>query len=612
MGTQILLSILYVSIITTSLSSTKYDQLQEQIAFSILDISSRYFPKERPVVVQIPSNKYCRNNSRRHDLTDHRLMEILNTASEHQFVTFGCVHNEKLKQNQTLKPGGIVLVMTLLRLKQTMLLLSILLNRILLTTWNYQAKVLVVSNLPLNSKQQQHLLIRALLLVVWKLAKISDAIVLIPEAEQPDISALEVYTWIPSQQKYICLNDFSDVTLLDKWSFYKRGFESNSRLFPVKDIRKLNGCLFQVMITHDPPFGQFTKYVWQLDNQVVSNGMFQYIFKTINDSSYLKFSFENSSNCFDCDIICPVSLHDRVYPDKCKFTYPHFMDLVSWYIPVIPVPRWQGLIKNFTPIMWILISLSYIFGSTTFWIISKFKNQTETSFCKIQMNSLSSHLEAGIKDTYKGFIGKLFLTVWLFYCMQIYTAYKSGLVGFLTNPGENPIVNNYKEILTENVEKYCAMSFIGHLDSEEHVWNRYKDCGLRSCIELLKTDKNVAVLGNQYVLDFLAKKDSSRYGKPQYIKIDGGSKNYYKSIYSSLGCIFGRFMEEMVTRFIEGGFTDKWMKDIGNQFWKYIRHNVDDQESLQKMSLSHLQGSFYILIIGLLTAAATFMYELIS
>ena len=130
----------------------------------------------------------------------------------------------------------------------------------------------------------------------------------------------------------------------------------------------------------------------------------------------------------------------------CPHTYPHFSKDITWYVPVHQIPRWQGLVRVFHPLMWLLVTIAFLLGSLTFLLFDKCHANINPNATEFLMDILQTHLAIGIIRRFASKPANLFFLLWLFYCLLIYTAYTSELIGFLGNPGTYRLVNNLEEL----------------------------------------------------------------------------------------------------------------------------------------------------------------------
>ena len=65
----------------------------------------------------------------------------------------------------------------------------------------------------------------------------------------------------------------------------------------------------------------------------------------------------------------PESVTDGHGFNECR-TYPIFVYRASWYVPEIPIPRWQGIIRIFGKQLWLAVAFSFILALVTFYLLS--------------------------------------------------------------------------------------------------------------------------------------------------------------------------------------------------------------------------------------------------
>ncbi|KAJ9585587.1 hypothetical protein L9F63_002617 [Diploptera punctata] len=305
----------------------------------------------------------------------------------------------------------------------------------------------------------------------------------------------------------------------------------------------------------------------------------------------------------------PVSFSSHNLPDDCVTSYPYFKYILSWYVHAAPIPKWKGIVMGFQQIMWFLVILAFIFGTVTFWLFSNIHLMKYITLIEAIMNSLRTYLGMSIKIELRGSLSAVFFTLWLCYCMLIYTAYQSYLIGFLTNPGEYSPINTEEELNKLGFDRWTNVKFVNAIYEQEMTWNSYHFCSWNECYEGLRTKDRLAVLGPSNIFDFLSPTFRLSHGTLNVVKINDYAKHYYTYSHFNLGCLFLKRFDTITHRLISSGIVDKWLGDITLEIWKYLhKHNIHPQP----LNLSQLQGCIYLLIIGNTLGFIVFISEVLS
>ncbi|PSN38666.1 Ionotropic receptor 548 [Blattella germanica] len=580
--------------------------LDAQLSKCTKGVVQQYFSQDVPITIVDNAAIFC-NSPQKNILSNYNeLIAMLYQEIDLPLIHLGCVVNFTLKNS--LKSGSAILLLPdeIMEYTDLMTLCEIYVLRLVDWLENRAVRIILVSKVTTKTKKMQMLTAYGLLQGAWgSRVQIADSIVLLPEFglstwSKKKTPAIDAFTWFPSDQSDVCLRELDRVKFLDRWVSERTGFLRKADLYPVKAVSDMRGCTLKVDLILDPPLGA----VFLKNKGTYFIGTYGMMLQTSAEFLNIHLSYTvRQSRRYTADIVAPIFLTHKFFSTECIVSYPYFMDTVTWYVPVFQIPKWQGPIRVFSMSMWINVTVAYVLGSFTFWLLGKHDQQSYRDVSTIFLNTLKTYIGVGVRVKYRG-VGVLFLIVWLLYCMQIYTAYQSILTGFLVNPGDFPQIQTLQG---SELQNFTTIGFDSD-NIDEQIWNKYTDCTQQQCWTKLTEKQKVAVFGLKFFFDLFINMEYNN-KKPGVYRITESVKDYLKVAYMDLGCIFGRSFNSVFSRLVTSGFPDKWIRDLTHNFWMDLEHNGNDHPDA--ISLVHIQGILYFLLIGFLLGLILFITEII-
>ncbi|KAJ9579249.1 hypothetical protein L9F63_024651 [Diploptera punctata] len=279
------------------------------------------------------------------------------------------------------------------------------------------------------------------------------------------------------------------------------------------------------------------------------------------------------------------------------------------------LPEWQSILRIFTPSLWICVLISYLTITFTLYFIESFIIKNET----IMMQYFNSELITCFLVTMLPLIGSsvnlnfrhplsfLLFSVWLFYSLQINTAYQSSLVDFMTNPRYIPPLRHIKDINQSNykVTVYglhdtlitpSVLKMVGVDKNEERVieFKNKKEMENRVLLSI----SSILSLGEKLFLD----------GRPCFTEIEDRFVEHIVTFVARKGVLWIKpFLQTY--RALEGGsIFKKWYSDIERNM-PINRFGVESDNQNLALNIKHFQGTLFLLILGLLISFIIFICE---
>ncbi|PSN54577.1 Ionotropic receptor 401 [Blattella germanica] len=563
----------------------------EELSECVLNISRTYFDPKFPVVVQTPDmwhNKYK---------LSYPLVRAEKMFAEHfAQLTVGYIEQRPEMSSNTVKPGSYVFFIPRCS-PTTVILLSNMFTRILQDARNPAAKVIVAFIEAFDEEFTRDM--TALHYLVLHVG-FSRVVFVIPTKEQ---NAIIVISFPLSGQANICLYKISHMELEDIWIVHERKFFRGSALFKTEKKLNFEKCILNIYVVIQFPF------IYTYQGVFAGSG-----FKALQEFCQL----------YNCSLSFQRKLHGNVHAsfpviygegiifDGSEMSYPQFQCEVLWFVPSgMELPRWQCMFKVFDPLMSSLVLVTAASASLTLWL---FKKSGDAYGHSVLLTVLLTHLGVGDNSSYKGPLAVSFFALWLFYCLLINTAYQSGLFELFVSPGREPPIETLQQLEHSGLEMKRFGGFLG-VDRLTYAIFKYNNCAGHNdllCFREVAESRTTAVLADGYFGAIRSEMYVDRFGNKKILRLAEAFATLHLSFYfTELSHILQDAMDRLLGRFTETGIINKWNQDqIRNlQF----QHSIDiiTVDKVFAFSLNHLQGGFYILLIGSVLSCLLFAVEIL-
>jgi hypothetical protein len=571
------------------------------------------------------------HSSKIQDRLGDAVLRELHDVSNWPIMTFGSNRNmHNITGNTATKPDVVIIILSEGTLRSEDVLSPMLTSLSSSSSWNSLARYVIVSTaVPATTRDQHMNALTALNISLF--SNILDVIFLIAEPVHDDRThgtleapAVDIFTWFPFGSKSTGSSS-SNVTYLDRWVETGEGrvgvFRKNADLFPPKPLTNMGGRNVSMAYGLWPPLVMTSD---RNANARPDEGLEIRIMKTVAESTNFSLVLWRPKD--------RVRVHGYfgaqwLNPDlqlPLQGTWPHFSGAFAWFVPTErQIPRWQSLIRIFNPSFWLLVFLVYILGSLTFLALASTRraDRETASFSNkvlIFMNSFSMLLSGSVYKKPKRTQSQLFFVLWSFYCFQINNAYQSSLIGFLTNPGHLPSINDLDDLLESGIELGIQSGFTYYFNDTSDRRNRrilksHIECDLvtsHMCLDRMAYKGDLAVAAGRKGLEFLSGIKYMKNGKPMYVPLRDNIREGHMVIYMRKGNVLLNRIDSVVLRLQRAGLIDKWFNDIKRKFGKHF-DRVPVQNGLCVLSMSHLQGAYSLLLVGVLLGLTTWFLEII-
>ncbi|PSN51548.1 Ionotropic receptor 285 [Blattella germanica] len=581
--------------------------LEHNLAECVVKISLTYFDTNLPLVVHTPST-YFPPLHRNYKYGD-TLIQILQSQGHLSIIVVG---NRITCQTNVLKPGSVVIMIPPIYTAKDLKYISATYVMIRKCAENHSAKVAIVlsdeNEVIVGDKAFYHFLLNE----SFKFGYL-DIIVLEPKFVSTGNGAtriIRVFGFTINEQRNICSQELDKINHAETWATEQKKFLLNSSLYSVRDKLNLRRCALKIFIISSFPYAQATK-----ENGFGFIGPLYDFLYFVAKSINVKFLSINDKRVGD--LYFPSVYDPGNRNIWYKFTYPYFGHDIAWYVPPgREIPRWQGLVRAFSPLLWSLILLTSSFGTLTMWLLQKSERHStapsDDGILAALSSALLTHLGASVAERNKGIVAVLFFMLWLYYCQIINTAYRSALFGLLVYPGHLPPILTIKELVESGLimERQYTVTY-----ARTGFWweqMQYKMCkGSKvECMRKVAIDHTHALTGTTWIHKLYGDQYRDTRGNLKLVPLK-------ELVGRILVCLdINRFFvflvpvfNTIISRIVSSGLFFKWMGEDILRHKLLHKAEIVDIESVMVFSLYQLEGEFYLLLIGFVLASLAFIVE---
>ena len=612
-----LIRVLVVIMVTSGdsrlIETDKSLSYHRHLAACVLNIVEENFDIDLPVVIQTPEmwhGKHRNTDDKTISSFGDILLMTINAAGIISYATLGFTEGMNKRSLNKLKPGSYIIVVSGEHYSVIPMIRDMMI-RIWHDARNRAAKILIVHSEALDGYNERVQAAGDYMMLSWRIALLTNVVVVIPrkvpstDSEEEDLFHFYAYNWLTHKQRDLCSVTLNHVNIVALWT---TDFQKSLRgdLFPSKKLTDMKKCRLVIRIHEMYPLIYFEEETNEL------TGMFADYLTTEAETANIRpeyvLEFPNPHLDFP-------GVYDEDY-EECKLTYPYSKMEITWIVPSgAPAPRWKSIIKAFNFNTWCLIGVNAIFGFIIFWLFAILSNtskstQYETRLSRYLMNSLQTHLAIGVNYEPTGPIPVIFFTLWLFYCLQIYTLYQSSIIGYLLHPGELAPFKNMEELEKSGLKKLTMLKFSRSTNSVLVAENNYTLCS-HVCFERIISQRDIAILDDRFHAKVFIHSIYSTSGKPKAVALEDDLMILLLGVLvNGVGCLLHNTLEETQRRLFSSGIMDWWNGNIERRIVMNY-YNALKVEKYTPLELSHLQGAFYILIIGQFLGMIVFLIEIL-
>ncbi|PSN57473.1 Ionotropic receptor 897 [Blattella germanica] len=503
------------------------------------------------------------------------------------------------------------------------LLLVAMLKQIEVIHWNPSAKVIIVAKGYHHGVSNQYVA-NILLYAEWHLLRSLNVILLIPnntKVNNVSSSVIDVYTFYPNLQSGYCFQKVTKASLIGRWHTQEKRFIFENNWFPTSIPKNMSGCTVLAKYQINSPwvayYGEQDEVsgtdvcILNIASQLYN---FQIVYSHIDETKLKNYQIE-MINVINGIINIIIGAESKKHVHFHDVTYPYYLIHYIWNVPFgRQVPYWRSLLRIFSPIMWTAVLIVYIFYSVSFFLIHSFirydrKNILQNLYDSI-FYTLCMTIGVSIPREPKRFALKVLFSFGLFYCMQIYTAYQSSLISVLTSTITYPAISNLDELDNSDLQ-LCSLISWGDDEGSQLNKRTYKKpikyikvIDFDYYVDRIASSADIALLCDAFTISQHISK-----GNPTFTRLKENAGYFFGTMYLPKGSPLVMYIDNVVGILQSAGIIDLWLKEIN-----FYSTGAKEEEAIASedpivLKIQHLQGSFYLLFVGLGIAIVRFIFE---
>lgn len=302
----------------------------------------------------------------------------------------------------------------------------------------------------------------------------------------------------------------------------------------------------------------------------------------------------------------------RMYND---YTEIFYNEMISWCLPHAQLsPRWKQLFNTFQMSAWLAMLLTYFTISIIIWFLSVCQPKDVSLYSKMQHSFIYSYsifLGVSANETPRKVSSRLSFFFWMVFSLHFIVAYQAKLVSVLLTPNYEKQISTLEEMVSSGLEHNIIPTHVRFFEST-------KDSRFDKIIEHLQICPSI----DECLQRVAYKRDSSflimqtyAYIRSIHLRNENGDSLLYfipylmsgANWYMTKGYPLRDRLNTLIMRLRGSGLLYKWQKDIEERkLQMYAKTTKGDEQIL---TVSHMQGAFAILILGLSFSLIIFIIE---
>jgi hypothetical protein len=493
--------------------------------------------------------------------------------------------------------------------------------------WNSRGKFLVVVLHCVADGMQNGL--KDLLESLWSF-KVSNVVILYPSTRR----TVEIYKLFPYNFAPGRCGQFSNVVQLDTWvqtqdtGFFMR----NATLYTENTPRDLRGCILKASAI------KFHPYVMCDENGAVEGGIDVQILRTVAEKLNASIEFRISpgkerkgqrlangtwtglkgdliNDKADVIIGCLlINYEDHMIFDETKVYYSEGF---TWIVArATPYPHWLSMGRVFTPVSWVLLFVSVLIFGFVMKYLSTFKHSESNNAWRISKCILTvwaAFLGTGVPEMPRGNTLRVLFVSWVIYSLAVNTIYQAFFITFEVEPGLHHQIDTFEELLETSVDFAFStpLDRFFTVDMLERLKPRIR-CEPTKCLDYVATVYNATMFVGRVFLGYHREALTKKENRHEIHPFGQDSFQLHAVLMLQKGSQFLLLINDVITRTVEAGLVDHWLKAIIEE--RRLKAGILTldclKDSFVELNVLHLQGAFIFLFIGLVFSFIGFLVEL--
>ena len=582
----------------------------------ITAISKRYFSPGRTVMIS------SSNNIKLEILDSLHLLHTWPIVIARPPDIIPQVNPENWDESNDDKHGGYVVMAT----DQQDLTSQIIYLRTL-AAWNSRARFIVILE---NGASQYAEVLQQL----WQL-KLMNSVMLVQE---PNTESIKVYSFY-GYGGYRGTCDRPYCRLVNQCIVLngQTQLSTNKIIFPDKVPKDMCGWTFQVAAGHIPPYVILRELSKEISAVEDTDGLEMNLLKSVGQAMNISVTVLQNSDEFPWGIktengtwtgIRGDILYGRsdagvdswVYSvlenSLSDITFSYYMGRFTIFVPPPKQrPVWLVTARVFDMKTWFSILFSLMFSGVLSYLLAKNSNESSRSYGSVIGSSVSAFqilLGISVGHLPKSNILRVFVSSWIIYSYFVNMVFQIYVTSLFVNPGFEFPIDDFDDLAESGIVLAFEDFYDNFLGDEilQRFSKRQACDSPASCYRFAVSGPQRAVLTSR---DFFASfVEMFGMNNPlQPFKEDTLQLSIIMSMQKGHP-LLGR-MNEILMRHVEGGFPNKFMKDLLENKNRKNKVSIGSTSPIDYvvMTLSHLQSAFILMCLGILLSGGVLLVEII-
>jgi ionotropic kainate glutamate receptor 3/ionotropic kainate glutamate receptor 5 len=476
--------------------------------------------------------------------------------------------------------------------------------------------------------------------------KILNVVVLVDFNIRPH--TLDLYTWFPYQEPSGKCEELQDIILWNQWDITKGRFLRNESLFPSKIPSNLRQCLIVASTLIFEPY-VMPNTTDQL-NITYEDGLEIMLFRFVTDAMNLRVNFRpppSQNELWGQEVadgiwtgirgdvtngtadvaFSGMSLRSKVFQHM-DGTKPYINGGIVWVVPCARKnPRWKSILLVFSSSTWFLITMAVFVSSIVMLCLEKFefKRQENQNLSYGNITKCLTYAWAVLLGTAVPVVPRsdplrLFFIFWVSYSLAVNTVFQTFVTSYLVDPGMHKQIKSFDEI-HETGMKYGFYPGLDLALQDGSDWRAVeimahrKVCNdITDCLKAVYKSTDFATMTDRLRVSYLNTHTFlDKSGVPMLCTLDYDFIESYKTFLLTKGSHFLGHFNKFIEIALRAGLVGKWWKDI--QVTSRIKaaaiRKYSPLHDYSVLLLTHLQGAYYVLLLGHCVAFISFLMEIL-
>jgi hypothetical protein len=461
------------------------------------------------------------------------------------------------------------------------------------------------------------------------LFKIFNVIFLYPATR----TTVEIYTWFRRHQPSEPCGTLLDIVHLDTWVWERDEglLVGNTTLHAARPHPDLHGCILRTSAI------KFHPYIICDDDGSVQGGldvqMLRIVAERLNASVHFRIPEGNDRKgqllangswtglkaelMYDrADIVIGCFLLN--YDDHVVFdiTNVYHTDGFTWVVArATPYPRWLSMGRVFTPPSWLLLITSVFlmgifmkcFGRTRY-----FDSHEDWDTVKFVLTAWAAFLGVGVPEMPSANTLRVLFLSWMVHSLATNTVFQAFFTSYEVDPGLRHQIDTVEEMLHAPII-YAISPALKCFFADEMLarLNPMILCEPVSCLEQVATVYNTSLFMGRVPLAYNREGFLKKEDRHEVHAFREDSFQLHAVMMMQKGSPLLSRVNGILTRIVQAGLSDYWLRAIIEE--RRMKAGVLQLESLRDayvdLNVSHLQGAFIFLSIGIALSLVAFFTE---